>query len=168
MKLAKTFFLVICAGLLTAVVTWPARPAHAQDATDQGSWSAPDGAGADYLNQTVAQPPMALPGCWSGAISDTADGAGTVTFEFHQNKNHKKLRLGSRFNFQWGDGAMAEGPLKGSVTSTGFTFKGNAGATCKVTGTAVGNDTGLTGTVVFAGTCADLFQDVTFSIAPGC
>ena len=168
MRLAKTFSLVICAGLLTTVVTWPGRPALAQDATDQGSWSAPNGGGADYLNQTVAQPPMALAGCWSGAVSDTADGAGTVSFEFHQNKNHKKLRIGSTFNFQWGDGAMAEGPLKGSVTSTGFTFKGNAGRTCKVTGTAVGTDTALTGTVVFGGNCADLFQNVTFSIAPGC
>ena len=168
MQLAKTCFLVVCTSLLTAVVTWPARPAQAQDATDQGSWSAPEGARADYLNRTVAQPPMALAGCWSGAVADTADGAGTVSFEFHQNKSHKKLRIGSTFNLQWGDGAMARGPLKGSVTSTGFTFKGSAGATCKVSGSAVGNDTGLTGTVVFAGNCADLFQNVTFSIAPGC
>jgi hypothetical protein len=168
MRLAMTFFLVICAGLLTTVVTGPARPARAQDATDQGSWSGPQGSGADYLNQTLNAPPMALAGCWSGAVSDTADGAGTVTFEFHQNKNHKKLRIGSTFSFQWGDGAFAEGPLKGSVTSTGFKFKGNAGANCKVTGIATGDDTGVTGTVVFAGGCANLFQNVTFSIAPGC
>ena len=167
MRLAKTFFLMICAGLLTAAVTWPAPPALAQDATDQGSWSAP-GVGADYLNPTVAQPPMALAGCWSGVVSDTSDGGGTATFEFHQNKNRKKLRLGSTFNFQWGDGAMARGPLKGSVTSAGFTFKGNAGATCKLTGAATGTETGLTGAVVFTGNCADLFQNVTISIAPGC
>jgi hypothetical protein len=168
MRLAKTSLLLICAGLLAAVVTWPARAAQAQDTTGQGSWSAPQGAGADYLDQTVNAPPMALAGCWSGTVSDAADGAGTVAFEFHQNKNLKKLRIGSTFNFQWGDGAMAEGPLKGSVTSTGFTFRGNAGRTCKVSGSAVGNDTGLTGTVVFAGNCADLFQNVTLSIAPGC
>jgi len=168
MQLAKTFFLMICVGLLTVVVIWPARPAQAQDAGDQGSWSAPEGASADYLNQNVATPPMAIAGCWSGTVTDAADPTGTATFEFHQNKSRKKLRIGSTFNFHWGDGAMAEGPLKGSVTSTGFTFKGNAGATCKVSGSAVGNDTGLTGTVVFAGNCADLFQNVTFSIAPGC
>jgi hypothetical protein len=63
---------------------------------------------------------------------------------------------------------MARGPLKGTVTSTGFSFKGNAGVGCAVSGNGTGDATAMTGTVVFVGACATIFQDVTFSITPGC
>jgi len=59
---------------------------------------------------------------------------GTATFQFHQNSNHKKLIIGSTYNFQWADTAFAHGSLKGSVTPAGFSFKGNAGANCQVNG----------------------------------
>jgi hypothetical protein len=166
MKLAKTFTLMIVGGVLPSMLLGTQRLACAQDAPDQGAWSAPEGADSDA--KTVKSHPMDITGCWSGTVTDEADGTGTATLEIHQNGNLKKLVIGSTFNFEWGDGAMAKGPLKGSVTSTGFTFKGKAGATCAATGSGTGDDTALTGTVVFTGDCADLFQDVTFSIAPGC
>jgi hypothetical protein len=99
---------------------------------------------------------------------DTGDMAGTATFQFFQSKSHKKLLLGSTFKFLWPDSAMARGPLKGTVTSTGFSFKGNAGTGCAVSGNGTGDATAMTGTVVFVGACATIFQDVTFSITPGC
>jgi len=165
MKVAKTFILMITGGLLSCILLSSQRSVWAQEA-DQGGWSAPEEANSDA--KTVKAHPMDISGCWSGTVTDTGDGSGTPTFEFHQNGNRKKLVIGSRFNFEWPDEAMAEGPMKGSVTSTGFTFKGNAGATCKVSGSAVGDDTTLTGSIVFTGKCADIFQDVTFSITPGC
>jgi hypothetical protein len=97
---------------------------------------------------------------------DTGDGAGTAAFQFSQ--KHKKLVVGSTFKFQWPDTAMARGPLKGSVTSSGFSFKGNAGVGCEVSGNGSGDATAMTGTVVFVGACATIFQNVTFSITPGC
>lgn len=166
MKLPKTLILVISGGLLSAILVGHPHAVCAQDAPDQGAWSGPDTANSD--NKTTKPRPMDISGCWSGTIIDTGDGSGTPTFEFHQNGNLKKLRIGSTFNFDWGDGAMAKGPMKGSVTSAGFTFKGNAGANCKVSGSGVGDNTALTGTIVFTGACADIFEDVTFSISPGC
>jgi hypothetical protein len=166
MKLAKTITLMITGGLLSCALIATGRPAYAQDAPDEGAWSAPDTGNSDTK---VKKPqPMHIAGCWSGTITDTGDGTGTPTFDFHQNGNHKKLVIGSNFNFEWGDGAMAKGPLKGSVTSTGFTFKGNAGANCQVSGSGVGDDTVLTGSIVFTGACASIFQDVAFSVTPGC
>jgi hypothetical protein len=166
MRVIKTLVLMIIGGLLSCVLIAAERPAYAQDAADQGAWSAPDGATSD--TKKTAPRPMDISGCWSGTVTDTADGSGTPTFEFRQSGNLKKLALGSTFNLEWSDSAMAKGPLKGSVTSTGFTFKGDAGANCKVSGSAVGDDTALTGSIVFTGNCADLFQDVAFTITPGC
>ena len=101
-------------------------------------------------------------------MTDTGDGAGTATFQFLQNSTRKKLMLGSTFKFEWADSAFARGPLKGTVTSTGFSFKGNAGAGCEVSGNGTGDPSAMTGTVVFVGACANIFQDVSFSITPGC
>ncbi len=172
MKLAKTLAITACAGLLLAGVIGSAHHAYAQDADaidqDAGAWSGPDvGAVNESSRQTKAHP-LDIKGCWSGDVVDAADGPGTVTFQFDQNSNLKKLKIGSIIHFQWTDGAYARVPLKGTVTSTGFTFNGNAGVGCLVSGIGMGDDTALTGTVVFDGDCATLFQDVTFSIAPGC
>ena len=101
-------------------------------------------------------------------MTDTGDGPGTATFQFFQSSNRKKLLLGSTFTFEWPDTAMARGPLKGTVTPTGFSFKGNAGVGCEVSGNGTGEGTAITGTVAFVGACATIFQDVTFSITSGC
>jgi len=167
-KPVKVLLAIICVGLLSFV---SAGHAYAQDAgeadEDLGAWSAP---GADSAEQlTHKAHPLDIKGCWSGDVVDTADGTGTVTFEFHQNSNRKKILVPSVIQFEWPDLAKATVPIKGAVTSSGFTFKGNAGAECPmVTGTASGDATGLTGMVVFVGGCETFFQNVTFSIAPGC
>jgi hypothetical protein len=170
-KLAKTLSVVTCAAVL-ACLLGSARHVYAQDAaeTDEniGSWNGPDGNSAEQSIGDVKKHPLSIKGCWAGSVMDTIDGGGTATFQFFQSKNHKKLLLGSTFKFLWPDTAMARGPLKGTVTSTGFSFKGNAGAGCTVSGNGTGDATAITGSVVFVGACATIFQDVTFSITPGC
>ncbi len=172
MKLAKTLLVVGCAGLLVVGTVGSVRHAYAQDAdqSDQsaGSWGAPDSDGAIPDAKKAKASPMNIKGCWSGEVDDGGDGSGTATFQFEQNSNRKKLVIGTTFNFQWPDSAFAEGPLKGSVSSTGIKFNGNAGANCTISGSGAGDATSLTGTFEFAGTCATLFQDVTFTITPGC
>jgi hypothetical protein len=172
MNLAKTLFVMTCASLLSVGTIAAPYHAYAQEADEidqnQGTWSAPDAASAEQSSPEAKAHPLSIKGCWSGNVTDTGDGVGTATFEIHQNSNHKKLIIGSTFNFQWADSAMARGPLKGSVSATGLKFKGNAGAGCTVSGSGVGDATALTGTFEFVGACASIFQDVTFSITPGC
>jgi hypothetical protein len=172
MKLAKTLVAMTCAGLLSLGMVGAPHHAYAQDAgeidQDAGAWSAPDAASAEQSSPEAKVHPLNIKGCWSGNVVDTGDGVGTATFEIHQNSNHKKLIIGSTFNFQWADSAMARGPMKGTVSATGFKFKGNAGAGCAVSGSGTGNASALTGTFEFVGACASIFQDVTFSITPGC
>ena len=173
MKLAKVLLVTTCAGLLSLGMVGSTRHAYAHDAseTDEntGSWTAPGADSAEQSVPTVKTRPLKLKGCWSGSVTDMADGSGTVTFQFYQNSNRKKLVVGSGAHFAWPDLADATVPLKGSVTPTGFTFNGNAGANCPfVSGSATGNLTALTGTVVFTGGCAAYFQNVSFSIKPGC
>jgi hypothetical protein len=171
MKLAKTLLVVSCASMLFVGAVGSARHAYAQDGdqSDQsaGAWGAPD-TGSAALEAKTKVPSLDIKGCWSGEVVDSGDGSGTATFQFDQNSSLKKLKIGTTYNFQWSDSAFAEGPLKGSVSSTGLTFKGNAGAGCAVSGSGTGDSTRLTGTFEFVGTCATVFQDVTFSITPGC
>ena len=161
-----------CASLLSVGLVGAPHHAYAQDANEidqnQGAWSGPDAASAEQSSPDAKAHPLDIKGCWSGNVTDTGDGVGTATFEFHQNSNHKKLIIGTTFNFQWADSAAARGPLKGSVSATGLKFKGNAGSGCTVSGSGVGDATALTGTFEFVGACASIFQDVTFSITPGC
>lgn len=171
MQLVKRVLVIACASLLFLATVGAVRPAYAQyaDESDQsaGAWGAPDPNSANPETK-IKVPPINIKGCWSGDVVDSADGTGTATFQFAEKSNPKKLVIGSTFNFQWADAAFARGPVKGSVTSTGFKFKGNAGGGCKVSGTGTGDATALIGTFQFVGTCAPLFQDVTFSITPGC
>lgn len=172
MKLAKARLAMTCAGLLMLSLVGSASHVYAQDAaeTDEniGSWNGPDANTAEQSIGDVKKHPLNIKGCWVGSVVDTGDGAGAATFQLSQSKNHKKLLLGSTFKFEWADSAFAHGPLKGTVTPTGFSFKGNAGVGCEVSGNGTGDTTAITGTVVFVGACADVFQEVTFSIAPGC
>lgn len=171
-SLAKTLLVVACASLLSLGMTASARRACAQDVGEadqnQGGWSAPDAGGTGDLSAKIKLKPLEIKGCWSGEVDDAGDGVGTATIEFNQKSNRKKLAIGSMFNFQWPDSAFAEGPMKGTVSATGFKFTGNAGAQCAVTGSGTGDATTMTGNVVFTGSCATFFQDVTFSITPGC
>jgi hypothetical protein len=171
MNVAKTVLVVVCASLLSLNIVASARNAYAQDASESdrsmGAWGAPDPSSTIPEAKTKV-PPLDIKGCWSGEVVDTGDGSGTATFQFDQNSSGKKLVIGSTFNFQWADSAFARGPIKGSVSSTGLKSKGNAGGGCKVSGSGTGDATALTGTIEFVGTCATLFQDVTFSITPGC
>jgi hypothetical protein len=171
MKLAKALAIVACAGLFSVMIFGVPRHACAQDVGEPdarlGAWSAPN-ADSAQANPEAKVHPMNIKGCWAGDVVDTGDGTGAATFQFHQNSNHKKLIIGSTFDFQWADSAMARGPLKGTVSATGFKFKGNAGVGCLVSGSGVGDATALMGTVEFVGDCATFFQDVTFSITPGC
>jgi hypothetical protein len=170
--LAKILLALTVALLLSVGIVGRARHAYAQDGdeTNQsaGAWGAPNAPSADLSDQKVKAKPIDIKGCWSGTVMDTDDDLGTATFEFHQNSNHKQLRISSTFDFQWPDTAFAHGPMKGPVSSTGFNFSGNAGTDCAVVGSAMGDATALSGTVEFGGDCATLFQDVTFSITPGC
>jgi len=175
MRLPKTLAIVACAGLLSAGLVGSARHGHAQNAEeidqDAGTWGAPNAGTVDESSDKAKTRPLNIKGCWSGDVMDTGDGTGTATFHFAQNSNRKKLRSKSTFDFEWPDTALARGPMKGSVTSTGFKFKANvvnAGKICPVSGSGTGDATALTGTVEFGGPCATIFQDVTFSITPGC
>lgn len=172
MKLAKARLAMTCAGLLMLSIFGSARHVYAQDAAEAdanvGSWNGPDANSADQSIGDVKKHPLNIKGCWAGSVTDTGDATGTATFQFSQSSNRKKLLLGTTFKFQWPDTAMARGPLKGTVTPTGFSFKGNAGTGCEVSGNGKGDATAITGTVVFVGACANVFQDVTFSITPGC
>ena len=167
----KKLVAIAFATLLSIGVLGLAHHAYAQDGdiSDQsmGAWHAP-AASEDESSAEAKMHPLNIAGCWSGEVDDTGDGTGTAAFQFDHHSNRKKLVIGSTFDFEWGDGAFARGPLKGTVSSTGFRFKGNAGADCAVSGSGTGNATALTGMVVFAGTCASIFQNVTFSITPGC
>lgn len=170
MSLAKTLLAMTCTGLLCVSIIGSACYAFAQDAGDEtvGAWTAPDADSPEQSTHKIKVHPLNIKGCWSGDVVDTGDGSGAATVQFHQNSNHKKLIIGSTFDFQWADSAMARGPMKGTVSATGFKFKGNAGVGCAVSGSGVGDATALTGTVEFVGDCAPIFQDVTFTITPGC
>ena len=173
MNLAKALMAITCAATLSLGVVGSARHAYAHDAGDSdqnlGSWSAPGADGAEQSIPEIKTHPLKIKGCWSGSVMDTADGMGTVTFQFSQSSNRKKILVGSIIQFAWPDTAKATVPMKGSVTSNGFTFKGNAGANCPVvSGSGTGDATAMTGSVEFTGGCAMFFQNVTFSIAPGC
>jgi hypothetical protein len=172
MNFAKVLLATTCAALLSLSIVASARHVYAQDAaeTDEniGSWNGPDANSAEQSIGDAKKHALSIKGCWAGTVMDTGDDAGTATFQFFESKNHKKLLLGSTFRFQWPDTAMAHGPFKGSVTSTGFSFKGNAGAGCAVSANGTGDAAAMTGTVVFVGGCANIFQNVTFSITPGC
>ena len=56
------------------------------------------------------------------------------------------------------------GPVSGGA-NVGYT---SVGAGCTVSGSGTGDASALTGTFEFVGACASIFQDVTFSITPGC
>jgi hypothetical protein len=177
MNLAKAVIAITCAGVLSLGVVGSARHAYAQDAgstsNDVGTWSAP---GADAEEQSIPDVkthPLKIKGCWSGTVTDTGDGAGTATFHFNQNSSRKKLLLGSEFDFEWPAMVFARGPMRGTVTPTGFNFTSKVvdqGKVCTVSGSGSGDITMLTGTVVFGGYCTtvSIFQNVTFSITPGC
>jgi hypothetical protein len=172
MNFAKVLLAITCAALLSLSIVASAGHTYAQDAaeTDEniGSWNGPDANGVEQSIGDAKNHALSIKGCWAGSVIDTGDTTGTATFQFFQNSNRKKLMLGSTFKFLWPDNAMAHGPLKGTVTSTGFSFKGNAGAGCAVSGNGTGDATAITGMVVFVGACATIFQNVTFSITPGC
>lgn len=172
MSLARTFLIVACASLLSLGLATSASRAYAQDAgamvANQGGWGAPDAGSTGDLSAKTKLKPLEIKGCWSGEVDDSGDGAGAASVEFNQKSNRKKLVIGSTFNFQWPDSAFAEGPIKGTVSATGFKFTGNAGAQCTVSGSGTGDATTMTGIVAFTGPCAAFFQDVTFSITPGC
>jgi hypothetical protein len=174
-KFARTLLAVTFALLLSVGIVGKACPTYAQDADENdqsaGAWSAPDAGSADVSDHRVKVKPLDIEGCWSGNVTDSGDGSGTATFVFHQNSNLKKLANGSTFNFQWPDSAFAHGPVTGSVSTTGFKFTSKVagqGEVCPVSGSVAGDDSALTGTVALGGSCAAIFQDVTFSIVPGC
>ena len=170
-RITKTLLVVASAGLLFIGTLGSVRHAYAQDAKESdpsaGAWGAPDASGANPDAKSNV-PPLIIDGCWSGQVVDTGDGSGTATLQFDQNSNGKKLVVGTTFDFKWADSAFARGPIKGSVSSTGFNFKGNAGGGCSVSGSGTGDATAFTGTFTFVGSCAPIFQNVTISITPGC
>jgi hypothetical protein len=126
MKVAKTLAIMACAALLSAGVIGSARHAYAQDADEidgnAGAWSGPDAPSPDESNRKTKVHPLNIKGCWSGNAVDIGDGAGTATFHFDQNPNLNKLVLGSQFDFEWPGDVFARGPMKGTVSSTGFKF----------------------------------------------
>jgi hypothetical protein len=176
-RLAKTLSIMICAALLSAAFLGSARHVYAQDAaeTDEniGSWNGPDANSAEQSIGDAKKHALSIKGCWAGSVMDTGDGTGTATLHFNQNSSRKKLLLGSEFDFEWPGMVFVRGPMKGTVTATGFNFTSKAvdqGKVCTVSGSGTGDGTMLTGTVVFGEYCAtvSLFQNVTFSITPGC
>jgi len=168
MKLAKTLAIVVCAGVLSAGALGSAHRAYAQDA-EEGAWGTAATANPDESSSPEAKaPPLSIEGCWEGSVNDKADGTGTLFLSFIQSSNGKKLVSSSSFDFEWPDQAFAHGPMKGTVTSKGFKFKGNAGKGCPVSGSGKGDESGMTGTAKFGGECARFFKNVTFSITPGC
>ncbi len=171
MKLAKTLAIVACAGLLSAGVIGSARHAYAQDAaeTDQaeGAWSAGGTGSADIASTPDSKaPPLVIAGCWDGDVGDSGDGIGTATFAFVQSSNGKALVSGTHFDFEWPDQTFARGYMKGTVSSTGIKFHGNAGRGCPMNGTAKGDTSVLTGKVKFGGQCAKFLKHVVISISP--
>jgi hypothetical protein len=177
MNLTKALLAITCAGLLSIGMVGSARHAYAQDAgeSDQnlGSWSAPDTGGVEESIPDTTAHPLKIKGCWSGTVMDTGDGTGTAKLHFNQNSKGRKLLLGSQFDFEWPGMVFARGPMKGTVTATGFDFTSKVvdqGKVCTVTGSATGDVSMLTGTVVFGGYCTtvSIFQNVTFSIARSC
>jgi hypothetical protein len=174
--MAKASIVVACAGLLSLFMLGAPLHAYSQDAAENnqglGAWSAPDADNSEQSPDKVKTHPLKIKGCWSGDVEATLEGTGTATFHFDQNSNGKKLVGKSKFDFDWtADSAFALGPIRGSVSSSGFQFNAtvvNAGEVCEVSGSGAGDATELTGTVEFGGDCATIFEDVTFSITPGC
>jgi hypothetical protein len=175
MSLAKTVAIVACAGLLSASLICSAHHAYAQD-DDQidenaGSWSTPDGGSADEgSSPETKKPPLDVQGCWGGEAMDSnpALGSGTILFNSLE-QNGDKLESTSNFDFRFAGGTYnALGHLTGTVSSTGFTFKGSAGPGCPVSGSATGDDTAMTGKFKFGKKCKHDFKSGTFSIFNPC
>jgi hypothetical protein len=177
MNFAKVPLAMTCAALLSLSIVASADHTYAQDAAETddntGSWNGPDANSAEQSIGDAKKHALSIKGCWAGSVMDTGDGTGTARFHFVQNSSGKKLLLGSDFDFEWPGMVFGRGPMKGTVSSTGFHFTSklvNQGKVCTVTGSATGDDTMLMGTALFGGYCAtvSLFQNVTFSITPGC
>jgi hypothetical protein len=168
MKLSKMLGIAVCVGLLSAGILGSAHRSFAQDA-EEGAWGTAANANPDESsNREAKAPPLSIGGCWEGSVHDKADGTGSLFFGFIQSSNGKKLLSSSSFDFEWPDQAFAHGAMKGTVSSKGFKFKGNAGKGCPVSGSGKGDESGMTGTAKFGGECAKFFKNVTFSITPGC
>jgi hypothetical protein len=162
MKLAKTLAVIACGGLLSAGFLGSPRYAYAQDA---GGWGI--GTGADTSDEATnpdTKTPADVGGDWCGTVKDKHDGKGSATFFLDQ--SGKTLLGDSDYDFEWGDGSFAFGPLTGTVNPNGFKFNGQAGEGCSVTGTANGNGSKLKGAVKFHGACKKFFGSGPLTIAP--
>jgi hypothetical protein len=166
MKLAKTLAVVACAGLLSAGIIGSARHAYAQDAPDQseGAWGVGTPDSTDQAaSPDVVKPPLDISGCWQGTVKDKHDGKGAAFFEFDQSGSN--LLDSSTYDFEWGDGSYAYGPLTGTVSSKGFKFSGPAGQGCSVSGSAKRHGLKLKGKVHFHQQCAKFFGGGPLSIS---
>ena len=166
MKLAKTLAIVACAGLLSVCGMGSTHHAYAQEA-EEGAWNAAGAGSADESSPEAKKPPLDIGGCWDGTAEDKGDGLGSAFFDFVQDGTKLESSSPSEADVYWPDNTYAYGPISGSVSSTGFKFKGSAGTGCPFHGSGKGSDTLLTGKITFGGQCAKFLKHVTFSISPG-
>jgi hypothetical protein len=164
MKLPWTLAIVACAELLSAGVVGSGRQAYAQNAVMENA--GPGAGGADESTPEDKRPPIDIGGCWTGT---TDDGEGSIIVVFSRTAPTRLKEKTSVFDFSWNSGFYAYGHLKGSVDSTGITFKGHVGAGypvsgCPVSGSGTGDDSEITGEFKFEGKCAKDFKSVSFSI----
>ena len=162
--------IAISASIAAVVLCRPiAGTAHSQEAPDADVGS--EGA----LGEAKAKKPIDIHGCWTGPMSDTLSGSGTITFTIKQNKtvivkdtghNH-----GSRVDVVYQPTGFAQGPISGNIAGTAITFTANFGKgvvvrhPCSGVGTAtVAGSDEITGTLDYEN-CPSGFGHVTYQVA---
>lgn len=131
------------AGLLSATVIAPSRPAHAQD-----------------VEQSKLESQSCL--CLAARVNDTVEGMGNVFFTVCDGQP-------IFFSFYWNEQNYAFGPASGSISSGLLEFSGNAGDDCTVTGNGTAESGKFWGEFEFHGTCEDSFAGGIFSTSTiGC
>jgi hypothetical protein len=138
----------------------------------QGAGGPRNGVGSadEDASPDAKKPPIDVAGCWQGSNQDRNPALGAGFENFNQFvQNGTKLENTSNFFFFWNGGMEGtSGKLKGSVSSTGITFKGSAGMGCTISGSGKGNASQIKGKFRFSGKCEKEFKSGTFTITPGC
>jgi hypothetical protein len=159
---------LIASSIAAVVLSSPiAQTACAQEAAEVGS--------EDAVPAAKVKKPLDIHGCWTGPMSDTLSGAGTITFTIKQNKtvivkdtghNH-----GSRVDVVYQPTGFAQGPISGKIIGTAITFTANFGTgvvvrhPCSGVGAAtVAGSNEITGILDYEN-CAVGFGHVTYQVS---
>lgn len=158
----SSILMTACAGLVASIFALPLiRNVHAQE--DDGV-SAAD----DYSPEAKKPKPIDIHGCWTGPMSDTISGPGTITFQIKQRAAQILIdtghNQGSRIDVEYQGGGFFKAPMSGRIKAKSITFNAKVSKTCRANGAAsVIDSNDIEGTLDF--NCGSGFGHVTYQVA---